>query len=1011
MVTTGNINETISITGSGLFQISAVVFAGEASGDFREVNKNIFVTVPKDSAWGRVRIESASRNLTSYSKFLFVPSPIITGFYPLTGLPNSIINVRGYAFSGVTGITVNNLNVSSFSVLSNSGISFSLPSGNTKGFIKLFAQSGLTCLSSDKIQPFAYISGLDRRNASTGDALTISGSNFLTDIIHYNSVNNSCYVSFNGATGEFKVINSIKLTGSVPENASSGPVNILKSNTYDFHPSSFSLNIIPPTPVVSNVYPSSGNVLNNLIIYGSNFKNVTGIDFCQGTGKFTVSNTGAFSSSSLNNTIYLNVPNLYSGALPFNEGKVSIKVFASGGIGSGYNVFHLKGAPTISGFYGYGQENDTLRISGSNLYLDSVIYFNSLNYIPVYPITGSDNNAYLDISVPGRYVKNNNIIINNGNSIIVSTGVFSYVDKPSISGFSPLSGLWGSSISIYGTGFDLVTGVSLNDQSANFTSVNDTGINIQIPSGILNSYIKVKNAMGESVSSGYLIVVPPSPVINSYYPNPVVVSEALTFSGNYLNYVTGIVFSGRSGLFTVSNFYSSGNTLYTFVPNGAISQRVYLRNKGFETGTSGSITILYPPKVTGVYPSKALPSEILTLSGENFSGCNFYFKKYDGNLISSTGTNIVNSELATTYVPYGIVTDYISVSGNNKFRNSNIVFNPLPKIISSTLTGNSFIGSQFSFKLINGYEVTGFLVSGSGEHFNIIDKYSDLSFGYDEQSLNYVKITGYINGQFYGTGNLYPIFSGWTDFNSNISSEFSGAKFISGIRITGGISTISGFSPRIGSFNTLISISGTNLKRVENVILSGKYLLSSEFSNIQSFKAVSDKLITGILGNIVDVIVEDAEIKLRRQDWLSNGIGDINLPYPKTSETSISYLKQPYFSNISPNPRKMSIFTGTNITLSGQNFQAITSGFLRDAFGNRYDCVVHSPNTSWGSPATNTESIKFTIPTLTSLTDKTYDLCILNTAGITGLYSGVKVYDYYDVSNLNDLETKIYVFS
>lgn len=1009
MITTGKINNTILITGSGLYSISSVVFAGEASGQFREVNGNIYATIPFDSAWGRVRISSSNRGITSYSKFLFVPEPLITGFYPKTGLPLTQINLNGYSFSGVTGVTINNIAAASFTVYSNSGIVVSVPTGNTNGYIKAFGQSGLSFLSSDKFNPSALITGIDKRTLRTGELLTISGVNFLTDILDYDSLYNTCSVSFNGATGKFTVINSLKLTGIVPSLASSGPINLLKSETKDYHYSTFSATVIPSKPIVSNVSRSSGNHLENLIIYGSNFNNVTGIYYKQGSNTFIISNTGIYTVSSTNNNIYTIIPNLYSTG--FSEGKTNIEIYASGGVGTGLNIFHLRGDPFITGFFPFGKENDIIRISGTNLYSDSKIHFNSESNQPLYVITGSSDNTYLDILIPGKNLKNNLIVVNNKKSTLFSTGYFTHVETPSISGYTPSSGFWGDQILITGTGFDLITGVHLNNASSNYTVVGDTGIYFQVPSGVLDSFIKVYNVAGNVFSSSALNVLAPAPIINSYYPTSVpVVSGKLTFSGSYLEYVTGIIFSGASGKFTTSNFLiDSGKNITVYPPYGSLSQKIGLKNESFETFTSSGVTILYPPTVTGCSHEYALPYTQVILSGINFSGTDFYFKSYNNDLIKSTGTQISSANVATTFIPEKIISEYIYSSGNGFLNGSNILFKPLPKIISSTLTGNSSIGSRFTFDCINGYEITGFLVSGSGQHFNIIDSYSDLTFNYPNE--NYVTISGYINGQFYGTGNLYPIHSGWNNFSTNVSSIFSGTKFISGINITGGIPTISGFEPRIGSYYTPILISGTNLKRVENVILSGKYFGDSEFSNIQSFKAVSDKFITGILGNVLDVITEDAEIKLRRQDWISNGIGDIYLPYPKTSETSITYLKQPHFSSILPSITEMSIFTGTHINITGYHFQSLSGAFLRDSFGSKININLASYGTNWGSPALNSEFIWVDVPSDPYIQDRVYDLCVINNANMTGMITGLKVYNYRDVVNLNDLETKIYIFS
>ncbi len=1003
MITTGKIGETIAITGDNLYAISSVVFANDASGSFTEFNDSLLVTIPKDAAWGRVSISSEQRQVVGDSSFLFVPEPIITGFYPISGSPNDIITINGYSLSGITGVYFNNLPSLGVSVTSPYSLSATLPTGNTNGYIKVVGASGLYHVTDTLFYPLAQITGLSSYSLRTGEAFTISGANFLPNILlSDSSINNNYFVSFNGATGSFGLVSSLKMTGIIPPGATSGPVTLLKT-IVDSHPSNYSLTVFPSAPVLSSVNISSGNIGDSIYLNGTNFNTVTKIRFYR-TGVFTDVVSG-FYSSSLENLISVIIPT------GLTEGRQDIIITASGGqvTGSGYVL--VRKPASISGISpSYALAGQILRISGNNLYSDSKVYFNDLETPALDLVTGHDENIFLDLKMPGQSSLENSIIIDNNNSIYYYPNIIQFIQSPRISGFYPLSGGWGDAINISGTGFTYVNSLTLNTLSGQFSIINDTGINFIIPTGAHDSYLTISNILSDGVSLTALNVIDPSGVISGFSPSLIYTTQDLIISGLYLDRITGVVFSGASGLFTTSDFglQSGTNNIIVTVPEGALTQRVLLQNESARSESSSILTILQPPVITGLDPQYARYQDTIRISGYNFSGTQFYFRDFRGGYVSGENTTIISSTLATTRVSRfgrgGLVTNNMCASGFNGMYESSIKFYPLPTINSiDPFTTGTQIGDRLVIELINGSEVTGFLISGSGRISNIIDSRNDLLFNYDIEYPHTV-VTGYINGSFYGTGWIYPIWSGWQGFENNISAPFSGSKYgTSIINLTGGNITLSGIGQDKVSYNQILHISGSNLKRVKELHISGSLAGAISFP----FAHVNDKLITGSIGLLPDQPISPAKIILK--DYSNNFT---------TYENNVTYYQDMRFTHSSKPLQGSTIYTGTYLVVSGSHFQGLPAfgygaAYLRNASitDNSIPVYIDSyySNFLFGD-SLDQENIAIITPDDNTLTDQTYDLYFINDAGGTGILSGIKLSNYQSVRNLDELEMKIYLF-
>jgi hypothetical protein len=80
---------------------------------------------------------------------------------------------------------------------------------------------------------------------------------------------------------------------------------------------------------------------------------------------------------------------------------------------------------------------------------------------------------------------------------------------PTITSFTPTSGLVGTSVTISGTNFTGATAVSFNGMAATFTVVNAGSITTTVPAGATTGTISVTTPSGTATSAGSFVVAPP----------------------------------------------------------------------------------------------------------------------------------------------------------------------------------------------------------------------------------------------------------------------------------------------------------------------------------------------------------------------------------------------------------------------------------------------------------------------------------------------------------------------
>ena len=384
--------------------------------------------------------------------------------------------------------------------------------------------------------------------------------------------------------------------------------------------------------------------------------------------------------------------------------------------------------PSISSFNpGSGPVGTNVTIFGSNFLGTAEVTFNSTP-APGFSVDGSG--TQITVAVPSG-AGSGSLTVRKSEGTAVSGGTFTVTGGPTISSFSPSSGLAGTSVTINGTNFGGTTSVRFNGKSAAGFSVSGSGTQITatVPSGATTGKIKVTAPTGSVLStSNFTVTSSTGPVITSFNPTTGPVGTSVTITGTRFTGVTQVKFRG----ILASYSFNSDSQVTATVPSGATTGKITVVTSAGSTSSAINFVVTTPavPNITGFTPHSGSVGTGVTIYGSGFLGSTLV--RFNGT--AATSFVIVTNGKITTTVPSGATTGKISVTNPQGIDTSGIVFTVTgPKITSfSPTTGNAgtvvtIFGSSFtgvnavkfngtpaaSFSFVNGGRVTAVVPSGA----------------------------------------------------------------------------------------------------------------------------------------------------------------------------------------------------------------------------------------------------------------------------------------------------------
>jgi Zn-dependent metalloprotease len=457
---------------------------------------------------------------------------------------------------------------------------------------------GATCVSPPTITGFSPTSGLP------GASVTISGTDFT----------GTTAVRFNGTTATFTVVNATTITATVPVTATTGTLSV--TNPAGTATSAATFTVLVPAPTITSFTPTSGTPSTLVTLTGTAFTGATAVSFngtaatsftvvsatsitatvATGTttGPISVTTSGGTATSATSFTVLQPPANdLCTGTLP---------VLTCGGSVTGTTInATTTGDPTASCvtsitapgvFYRFTGTGAlvTMTTCGATTTFDSKLHIftgTCGNYVCV---TGNDDvtcgaqTAVSSVTFSSVVGIDYLVFVSGFNS---NTGPFilsaTCVSPPTITSFTPTSGLPGASVTISGTGFTGATGVRFNGTTAAFTVVNATTITATVPATATTGTLSVTNPAGTATSAATFTVLVPAPTITSFTPASGPIGATVTLTGTGFTGATAVRFNGTAAAFTLN----SATSITTNVPFTATTGPISVTNA---TGTGTSAT-------------------------------------------------------------------------------------------------------------------------------------------------------------------------------------------------------------------------------------------------------------------------------------------------------------------------------------------------------------------------------------------------------------------------------------
>jgi len=223
---------------------------------------------------------------------------------------------------------------------------------------------------------------------------------------------------------------------------------------------------------------------------------------------------------------------------------------------------------------------------------------------------------------------------------------FSIYSSPTITSFTPVTVIAGTSVTVTGTNFvsgsTAVSFGSTEAVSVHWTSA--TQVEATVPSNATSDFIKVSTPGGD-VTSSYGYTFYSTPTITGFTPTTLGVGTQVTITGTNLTGLSEVKFGGITA--TVDS--SDNTTIRTTVPDGVnVNGTITAKTPG-GTATSGQYTYSAGPTFTSFAPTSLNAGTIVTIKGLALgTTTGVLFNGVPGTIISATATQVIVTAPAGT---------------------------------------------------------------------------------------------------------------------------------------------------------------------------------------------------------------------------------------------------------------------------------------------------------------------------------------------------------------------------
>lgn len=262
----------------------------------------------------------------------------------------------------------------------------------------------------------------------------------------------------------------------------------------------------------------------------------------------------------------------------------------------------------------------------------------------------SSRQVRVDADVSADYRVNEEPSTNNHATL---STLINAANPPVITGFSPISGAAGSSVTITGANLGGALSVTFNLKAAVITANSATSVTAIVPAGATSGLITVSTANGTAASAaGFTVTSSAAPLtISGFAPTSGVRGARTTITGTGFAAVTAVNFNGAPASFTVD----SPTSISATVPGGATTGPIRVTAAGVTVSSGSAFTVipqplpLTPPGITGFSPAAGAPGASITITGVKLTGTSSVI--FGG--VRATVFQVLSDSQVTVTVPAG----------------------------------------------------------------------------------------------------------------------------------------------------------------------------------------------------------------------------------------------------------------------------------------------------------------------------------------------------------------------
>jgi hypothetical protein len=550
---------------------------------------------------------------------------------------------------------------------------------------------------------------------------------------------------------------------SVPKNTSSNVSIVLRDNLGNevTMPVTFTYK----NPNISSISPLGGTKNTNLTITGINLMNTSFVKIQGYSVPFTI-----------NSSLLLNA------SVNASSGNASIVVIDNLGNNASYSDNFIYQNPTLSSFLPLtGTNNTSLTLSGENLSNTSAVLFGSTS-VPINSVTGTSVN----VSVPDSSGNINIVVRDNlGNNVSTSSN-FTY-QNPEVLGISPLTGTKNTNLTITGLNLMNTSFVKIQGYSVPFTINSSVSLSATVNASSGNASVVVVDNVGNNTSyfDNFLYINPTKPNVSSFTPIAGAINTSVTLFGSNMSNASYVLFGNSSA--PINRITESSINVSVPSNSGNVSI-VVLDNVGNNISAPGSFT--YQNVIlSGISPAFGPKNTRITITGERLT--NTSFVKIGG----LNASFVVNSSVS------------VNASTPNTSGNASVV-------IVDNIGNNIFYSGTFAYQNLNissvtpivGTTNTSVTIFGSSLTNTSFVKFGDKNASINRVNASSVNVSAPANSE---NVSVLLIDNDGNQIYHTSDFIYQNPSIIS-------------ISPTVGTKNTSIVVTGTNLSNIRAVKIGTK---------------------------------------------------------------------------------------------------------------------------------------------------------------------------------------------